>query len=163
MSTLSSPGGGPQVPVRLALASDAAALARLRYEFRAGIAGPAEPEAAFIERCTAWMAQRLRPDGTWRCWVAEAGEAIVGTAWLQLIEKLPNPVGELGRHGYISNLYVQPLHRGSRLGSTLLAECVRAADAMGVDAVILWPTPRSRSLYARHGFAVRDDLMERRR
>ena len=32
-----------------------------------------------------------------------------------------------------------------------------------MDAVILWPTPPSRSLYLRHGFAFREDLMERRR
>ena len=30
-----------------------------------------------------------------------------------------------------------------------------------VDAVILWPTPRSRRLYERHGFAVREDILER--
>lgn len=30
--------------------------------------------------------------------------------------------------------------------------------ARRVDAVILWPTPASRTLYDRHGFAVRDDL-----
>jgi hypothetical protein len=29
-----------------------------------------------------------------------------------------------------------------------------------MDAVILWPTPRSRRLYERHGFAVRKDLFE---
>jgi hypothetical protein len=29
--------------------------------------------------------------------------------------------------------------------------------------VLLWPTPRSRSLYLRHGFATRDDVLERRR
>ena len=30
----------------------------------------------------------------------------------------------------------------------------------GVDGVILWPTSRSRTLYARNGFAVPDDIME---
>ena len=29
----------------------------------------------------------------------------------------------------------------------------------GIDSVILWPTSRSRSLYERHGFAVRGDLL----
>jgi hypothetical protein len=29
-----------------------------------------------------------------------------------------------------------------------------------VHAIILWPTERSRSLYERQGFAVRDDMME---
>jgi GNAT superfamily N-acetyltransferase len=144
------------------MASDVAVLAQLRYEFRAGIEPALESEPAFVERCRGWMLERLRPGGSWRCWVAHLRGAIVGTAWLQLIEKLPNPVGEPERHGYISSLYVQPGHRGTGLGSALLTACVREADAMAVDAVILWPTPRSRSLYVRHGFAVRDDLMERR-
>ncbi len=150
------------IAIRLAALPDVPALARLRYEFRAGIEPAAEPESAFIERCTGWMREHLRPDASWRCWVGQAPGGIVGSAWLQLIEKLPNPVGEPERHGYISSLYVQPAHRGAGLGSMLLAACVRECEAMAVDAVILWPTPRSRSLYVRHGFAVRDDLMERR-
>jgi len=31
---------------------------------------------------------------------------------------------------------------------------------LGVDSVILWPTARSRTLFARNGFAVPDDIME---
>jgi hypothetical protein len=37
------------------------------------------------------------------------------------------------------------------------------AETIGVDRLVLWPTPESRTLYERHGFAVRDDLLERRR
>jgi ribosomal protein S18 acetylase RimI-like enzyme len=148
------------VVIRPAVAADAPALARLRYLFRAGLESAVESETAFIERCTGWMLERLAPAGSWRCWVADAGGALAGSAWLQLIEKLPNPVAEPERHGYISSLYVQPSHRGTGLGSALLAACLRESEAMAVDAVILWPTPRSRSLYVRHGFAVRDDLME---
>jgi ribosomal protein S18 acetylase RimI-like enzyme len=152
----------PSASVRSAIVSDVPALARLRYEFRAGIEPTAESETAFVERCTAWMVDRLQPGASWRCWVAQARGAIVGSAWLQLIEKLPNPVGEPELHGYISSLYVQPDYRGAGFGSLLLAACLGECEARAVDAVILWPTPRSRSLYVRYGFAVCDDLMERR-
>jgi hypothetical protein len=66
-------------------------------------------------------------------------------------------------HGYVSNLYVRPEHRGRGTGGALLAAAMQECDDRRLDAVILWPTPESRSLYERHGFAVRDDLMERRR
>jgi ribosomal protein S18 acetylase RimI-like enzyme len=155
-------GPDSDTSIRPAVVADAPALARLRYEFRAGIEPTVESETAFVTRCTAWMLERLRSDATWRCWVVQAPGAIVGSAWLQLIEKLPNPVAEPELHGYISSLYVEPAHRQAGLGSALLAECLRECEAMAVDAVILWPTPRSRSLYVRHGFAVRDDLLERR-
>ena len=38
----------------------------------------------------------------------------------------------------------------------------RACDDLGVDAIFLWPTDKSRPFYLRYGFGVRDDLMERR-
>ena len=82
--------------------------------------------------------------------------------WLHLIEKLPNPQTEAERHGYVSNLFVVPELRGRGTGAALLEACLAACRADSCDAVVLWPTRESRSLYARHGFAVRDDLMELR-
>ena len=148
--------------VRPATSADAAELARLRYGFRIELDSPVEAEPAFVKRCTAWMAKQLAPGGVWRCWVAESGSKLVGTIWLQLIEKLPNPVGHLGFHGYISSVYVLPGLRGAGIGSALMAACLAECQAQGIDAVFLWPTERSRSLYQRHGFVVRDDLLERR-
>lgn len=151
-----------QTAVRAAGVQDAPALARLRYEFRGGIVPLAEAEPVFLERCTAWMTRRLEAVDGWRCWVAVADGTIVGTVWLQLLEKLPNPVTEPELHGYVSSLYVRPAYRGAGLGTALLDTCLRECRQVAVDAVLLWPTPTSRSLYLRHGFAVRDDLLELR-
>ncbi len=149
--------------VRRATPEDAPSLARLRYEFRAAVSPPEETEDSFVPRCEAWMAARLAPaSSSWCVWVADAGEDLVGTVWLQLLEKIPNPVAEPERHGYVSNLFVQPSHRGYGLGAALMEAALRECDDSQVDAVVLWPTPRSRSLYQRFGFEVRDDLMERR-
>ena len=152
----------PDLVIRHASSSDAPTLARLRCEFRAALGVVSEPEVVFVDRCAAWMAARLGPDSRWRCWVVEREGVIRGNVWLQLIEKLPNPVEEPELHGYISNLYVQPALRGAGVGSALLERCLQECDGQGVDAVVLWPTPKSRGLYERHGFSVRDDLMERR-
>jgi ribosomal protein S18 acetylase RimI-like enzyme len=155
MSEASAPVLRPAVP------ADAEGLARLRFAFRADLEPPAEAEAAFLARCRPWMAARLG-SGPWRSWVLERHGALIGSVWLQLLEKLPNPVAEPERHGYVSSLFVRPEARGRGLGSRLLAAALAECDACGCDAVLLWPTPRSRSLYLRHGFAVRDDLLERR-
>jgi GNAT superfamily N-acetyltransferase len=148
--------------VRPARADDAGAMARLRWEFRSAVGQPEETAGVFLERCHQWMSERLAGRGPWRGWVAEEGGEIVGTIWLQLIEKLPNPGTEPERHAYVSSVYVRPALRGKGTGSALLAAALGACRGLEVDAVILWPTQESRSLYARHGFAVRDDLMERR-
>jgi GNAT superfamily N-acetyltransferase len=141
---------------------DVPALARLRYEFRAGHDAPVEAEADFLARCAAWMEARLASGASWWCWLAEEADRAVGTIWLHRIEKLPNPVQEAECHGYVSSLYVVPSSRGVGLGSRLLSACLEVCQAEKMHAVILWPTPRSRSLYERHGFAVREDLLERR-
>ena len=148
--------------VRPAVPADAPALAQLRYAFRAELDAGVEPEASFLRRCEAWMKRRLSRDGPWRCWVSEEREMLVGTVWLQIVEKLPNPVAEPECHGYVSSFYVAPSHRSVGLGSALLSVCLAECDSVGADAVFLWPTPRSRSLYERHGFRARDDFLERR-
>jgi GNAT superfamily N-acetyltransferase len=148
--------------IRPAVLADVPELARLRYEFRAALETASEPEEVFLARCRRWMEERLATPAGWRCWVTGEGPVLGGTVWLHFFEKIPNPVGEAEWHAYVTNLFVRPSARGRGLGSALLEAALREYDGRGVDAAILWPTPRSRSLYERHGFAVRDDLLERR-
>lgn len=150
------------ITFRPATPDDAGVLARLRLQFRSTLAPTVEDDAAFLVRCGTWMAASLAAGNPWRCWVATDGSSLVGAVWVCAIEKIPNPVGEPERHFYVSNLYVTPAKRGLGLGTELLSLCLRICDQEGADAVILWPTPRSRSLYLRHGFEDRDNLLERR-
>ena len=57
------------VDVRRATAGDAAALAELRWEFRAGRVTPIETRDAFIARCADWMRRELVSERSWRAWV----------------------------------------------------------------------------------------------
>jgi GNAT superfamily N-acetyltransferase len=153
------------ISVRRALPGHAAKLATLRWDFRSGRAVSIEDEAAFIERCTVWMRRAFEPGGAWQCWVAcdndrdGPTDRIVGQVWLQVLTKIPNPVGERDRHAYISNLYVVPESRGG-VGGRLLAAALEWASQQGVDRVVLWPAERSTALYARHGFVRPGDVME---
>lgn len=145
---------------RLATPDDATALAGMRYDFRAALNEPSEPRAAFVARCAPWMAARLLTGSGWRCWVVVDDQgAIGGHLWLQLIEKIPNPGAEREEHGYVTNVYVAPPFRGSGAGRGLLEAALAFCRERGVDSVILWPTARSRTLYARHGFATPEDMM----
>jgi GNAT superfamily N-acetyltransferase len=146
--------------LRPAVAADATKLAELRYEFRASMGEPEETEAAFVERASPWMRDRLFEGSAWRCWVVEVDGQIAGHIWLQLIEKIPNPVVELEKHGYITNAYVRESARGQGLGHRLMEAAMACCRDERVDSVILWPTQRSRTLYAQYGFGVRDDVLE---
>jgi GNAT superfamily N-acetyltransferase len=148
--------------IRPAAVADAEILARLRFEFRTSFGNVKETAVDFLPRCERWIRDRLLEGGRWSAWMAEQDGVPAGTVWLQWIEKIPNPVAELEWHGYITSLYVRERFRGKRLGTALLEAALGACRARGVDAVILWPTPRSRTLYQRHGFLVRDDIMQLR-
>lgn len=147
------------VRIRPATRDDAPILARLRYRFRIEHGGePIETEEAFVGRCAGWMADRLGTGPRWRCWAAEQAAGIVGNLWLQLMEKLPNPVSEPEHHAYITNVYVLPDWRNAGVGALLLEAALDWCRNSEIDAVFLWPSDRSRSFYMRHGFSVRDDL-----
>jgi ribosomal protein S18 acetylase RimI-like enzyme len=148
------------VNIRSANDSDALALAKLRYALRSSMAAVTEPQDQFLQRCAEWMKEHLKAGSVWQCWVAERNEELIGCLWLQLVEKIPNPRSEPEHHAYVTNFFIQEFARGKGIGSRLLSTAIAGCEARDVHAVILWPTERSRSLYERRGFAVRDDLME---
>ncbi|HET7462341.1 MAG TPA: GNAT family N-acetyltransferase [Longimicrobium sp.] len=151
----------PTITIRRATPRDADALARLRWEFRAGIGEPDEAEDVFVARCARWMRARLGYE-TWRAWVAETDGGIVGTAWLQLVEKMPNPVVEAEVYGYVTNVFLREEMRGRGAGSQLMAAVLDECAVAGVEAAFLWPTERSRALHRRHGFDGDGPMMVRK-
>jgi GNAT superfamily N-acetyltransferase len=146
------------IDIRAATAADVPALAALRWEFRASRAAPTEDRSAFIERCAAWMRAALA--GDWRAWVAVDGGDIIGHVWLCAIGKIPNPAGQREKQAYISNMYVRPAARGG-IGTRLLNQAIEWAEQNDVEYALLTATPRSRTLYGRHGFALNDDWLIR--
>ena len=145
------------VVVRPAGPGDAPALARLRWAFRTEVGGPNEDEAAFVARAEAWLAERLAGP-SWHAWVAEADDGtLVGTVFLQLVEKVPNPVDEAEHLGYLTNTYVAPEHRGTGVGGRL----AEAALAAAPRTTVLWPQERSVGFWRRHGFGPPRSVLER--
>lgn len=148
------------VPIRLACETDASMLARLRYELRSSLRNVVENEAVFLERCAAWMQERLREESNWKCWIAECEGTAVGSVWAQLIEKIPNPMAEPEQFVYLTNFYVAEEHRGKGIGSLMLSAVLDWSRDRNAQVVILWPTERSKPFYVRHGFSFADDLMK---
>ena len=153
-----------RISIRLARSNDSNALADLRYQFRAEAGFATENKSRFVRRCASWMKKRLRPGSRpWRCWVLDDGKRLLGHVCVQLFEKLPNPVkDELELHAYVTNFYVIPEMRSQGFGKRLLDKALSWCRAQETDAVILWATPESRSLYRRCGFGEPADILEQR-
>ena len=147
------------ISIRAATPADAQQLAELRWEFRVARAPARQEHDEFVDRCSSWLRNELTSAVRWRAWVVVSDDQIVGQAWLQTIEKMPNPVAELERHAYVSNVFVQPAFRGG-VGTRLLEAVLDWARANHFDRVILWPSSKSVTLYQRHGFSRNGDVME---
>lgn len=148
----------------MATAFDAPVLAKLRYVFRLNFHPERESfedETLFVERCAAWMRERLEQPSAWLCLVAESNGLIVGQLWIQFFDKVPNPVSEPERHAYITSFYVVEEERGRGVGSMLLSNAVQWCETEKAHLIILWSTGESRPLYLRNGFAANEKLLER--
>lgn len=153
-----------RIRIRVARPGDCRALADLRYRFRTELGSPTEPKSRFVRRCTSWMQKRFDSgSSTWRCWVAYDGKQLLGHVCVQLFEKMPNPVNEPEVHAYLTNFYVVPEKRDRGVGRRLLEKALLWCRAEGVDAIILWAGPGSRSLYRRCGLGESADIFELRR
>ena len=148
-----------EIKIRIATEADAPALAQLRFELRSS-AKRVESDAEFLERCAAWMRERLRDRSCWRCWIAERQQTPIGNVWAQVVEKIPNPASETECFVYLTNFYVREDYRGQGIGTQLLTAVLDWSKAQQAYTIILWPRERSKTLYARHGFTAADDLMQ---
>src|SRR5215831_11365061 len=149
--------------IRVATSADCPALAQMRYKFRAEVGSPTEPRSRFVRRCTSWMKKRLRVDSrAWRCWVVVDGNQLLGHVCVHLFEKVPNPVNEREVHAYLTNFYVVPEKRDRGLGEKLLKKALSWCRDQGADAVILWASPGSKSLYRRCDFNESADIFQAR-
>jgi len=153
-----------RVRIRLATSGDSRALAELRYQFRAEAESVTESKSRFVRRCTPWLKKRFGAGSSpWRCWVLYDGKRLLGHVCVQLFEKIPNPVNDEPEfHAYVTNFYVVPEMRSHGLGKRLLNTALSWCRDRGTDAIILWATPGSRSLYRRCGLAESSDIFELR-
>ena len=152
-----------RIQIRLARSGDSRALADLRYRFRTETEPATETKSRFLRRCIPWMKKRFRAGSSpWRCWVLDDGKQLLGHVCVQLFEKVPNPVNEPELHAYVTNFYVVPEMRSHGLGKRLLEKALSWCRARGIDAIILWATPGSISLYRRCGLAAPKDVFELR-
>jgi GNAT superfamily N-acetyltransferase len=152
-----------RVSIRVAKSSDYRVLAEMRYRFRAETERATETKSRFVRRCTLWMGKRFRTGSRrWRCWVLDDGKRLLGHICVQVFEKIPNPVNERELHAYITNFYVVPEMRKQGLGKKLLNKALSWCGTRGTDAVILWATPASKSLYRRGGLVEPADIFELR-
>jgi GNAT superfamily N-acetyltransferase len=140
---------------------DAAALAHLRYEWRATERGEQGLDRqAFTSEVTAWMADHR---DTHHPFLAMRGVEPVGMAWLALVERIPSPAHFSRRSAYVQSVYVVPPVRGAGVGTALMGALLDLARELDLEYVAVHPSDRAFPLYRRLGFEDAPRVLELRR
>ena len=141
------------VTIRRAGPDDVAELARLRWDFTAEAhPGHAVEGRQAFDRRFAQTVDAFLADGRWTIWVAEASGRLVGTLWVERVDKVPRPYPRPEHWGYVTNVYVVPSHRTAGVGRRILEAAIEAARTDGWEQLVLWPSEASGRFYARSGF-----------
>lgn len=144
-------GDGDGDVVRRADPADRPELARLRWEWRVGLGEePSGTAELFASDFAAWAAENERSHVAF---VAGPPGALVGMAWLALLERVPGPQVWTRRSAFVQSVYVEPPARGVGIGLALVRAALDEARARDVQYVTVHPTPASIPMYERAGFA----------
>jgi GNAT superfamily N-acetyltransferase len=145
--------------IRLAGWQDRTDLARLRRAWTEELADGSIDDAGFEGRFDEWLEREQHQRVTW---VGFSGTRAVGMLNMLVFTRMPRPGRpEPSQWGYVANVYVEPAHRDSGLGSRILAACTAYADEHGFVRLVLSPSERSIPFYRRGGFAPAVELMIR--
>jgi GNAT superfamily N-acetyltransferase len=144
--------------LRRAVPTDVNELARLRalMDIEDGVSEPTEFRAKFAD----WFE---RHGHKFIVFVAELTDRLVGTVWLERIERVPRP-GEVdpAAIGYVTFAFVEKPYRNQGIGAAMLEQLHAAAHADRYEVLIVWPSDRSVPLYRRNDFAPPNELLEYR-
>jgi len=146
-----------QIEVRPARPEEWAAVGGLRWDSVTEFGGVADdPREVFAERFARWAAAHT--DGH-ECFVAVAGDRVVGMAWLAVVSRVPSARAFDRESGDLQCAYVVPELRNAGIGGRLIDAVVDRARERGLERVTVHSSPRAVPAYERHGFAAEGRLL----
>ena len=101
-------------------------------------------------------------DGTFFSWRAVAGQEIIGTSGLSVVEKPPYFGCPSGKIGLLSSMYTHPAHRRKGIAKTLLGKIMEDAREAGCGTVQITASDMGVLLYSDFGFVRNGNFMHYR-
>ena len=115
--------------------------------------------AAMAQACARWYRHAM-PDGTYRGWLAEYEEVVVGGAGMIVMPWSPGPSRLDPRMAWIYNVYVERAHRGHGLARRLVDTMHAWCRTQGIQRLALNATEAGARVYREFGYtAVRETMM----
>jgi GNAT superfamily N-acetyltransferase len=139
------------ISIRPVRPGELAAVAGLRWEWLVENGGEALGERAeFVRHFVAWARENAESH---RCMVVVRDDAaVIGMAWLAVVQRVPTPRAMRRASGDLQCVYVAPEARDGGLGGRLIQAVLDRAQELGLERVTVHSTPRAIPAYARRGF-----------
>jgi GNAT superfamily N-acetyltransferase len=120
---------------------------------------PITAHGEFVRHFANWAAENA---GSHRCMVVVRDGALIGMAWLAVVQRVPTPSALRRASGDLQCVYVIPGERDSGVGGRLVEAVLARAQDLGLERVTVHSSPRAIPAYARRGFASSPRLLHTR-
>jgi len=97
-------------------------------------------------------------DGTYREWLAEAGERVVGGGGVVIVPWPGYPGATQPRRAWILNMYTEPEFRHRGIARRIMAVILDWCRAEGFPSVSLHASAEGRRIYERLGFVATSEM-----
>ncbi len=142
----------PELTVRVATSADARSIAGLRDAWDSS-----EPRPGFAPDLADWM--DAHPSH--HCVLALLDGAVVGMAWLAIVDRVPRPGLLERRSGDIQSVFVLPEARGLGAGKAMMDALDEIAAPLGLQHLSVHSSPMGIHLYESVGFASTPQLLRK--
>lgn len=148
-----------EVRYRRATATDAPALADLRWKARAPEESPAVAREEFSVAYARYVTTGIR-SGARAHWLGEVDGRIAACIVVQRVDLAPRPCRPDDAMGVITDLYTAPEHRCRGIGSALLSRAASWARGRDLELLAVWSSDEAWDWYGRRGFEPTGDVLQ---
>jgi GNAT superfamily N-acetyltransferase len=127
-------------------------VAALRWQWLLENEGtPVTTRDEFVRHLVTWARENT---ASHHCLVMVRGDAVIGMAWLAIVQRVPTPRALERASGDVQCVYVVPDERDTGLGGRLIDAVLDLVRELGLERATVHSSARAVSAYSRHGFAV---------
>lgn len=145
--------------IRIALPADIPHIVRHREQMFREM-GTACDYAAMADACARWYAEAL-PAGTYRGWMAEHENRVIGGGGMIVMPWSPGPSRFDPRMAWVYNVFVDRSHRGRGVARRLMQAMHAWCRAAGIERLALNATAAGARVYRELGYSIPHEPMMR--
>lgn len=105
-----------------------------------------------------WLREKMASNEYLGWFALSAENAIIAGVGLWVQDWPIGPVDQVGRRGYVMNVYTEPPYRGQRLARRLVQITLDYSRSIGLETVLLNASDAGRPVYEKLGFSASAEM-----